>query len=288
MRVRHWEHLTGTMGVTAHGLGRWLAPAALIEAPNGFSEELWLPEIPETVLAVRIFGAKVRRCFGAGGESGPGRNFALQPAGTPNAFLSPGAIRFGHVLLSPELIDRAAECRGCGRVSGRLRDDLMFVACPTVEQATRLYLTRAFDRAAPPSMLEMEARALLLLDVLLALHLSVRVPARGGLASWQERRATEYLSDNLAEDVSLETLAGVAGLSTFHFARQFKRSTGVPPHAFLRRLRCEKAKELLANTDLSIGEIGATVGYETPQAFARMFRVEVGVSPSEYRLGWRS
>jgi AraC-like DNA-binding protein len=48
-------------------------------------------------------------------------------------------------------------------------------------------------------------------------------------------------------------------------------------------LRCEKAQELLLATDLSIGDVAAAVGYETPQAFARMFRAEVGASPSDWR-----
>jgi len=113
------------------------------------------------------------------------------------------------------------------------------------------------------------------------------VPVRGGLAGWQERRATEYLASHMAEDVTLDALAGVAGLSTFHFARQFKQSTGLPPHAYLRRLRCGRAKDLLIATDLSITEIAAKVGYETPQAFARMFRAETGASPSDYRRGRR-
>lgn len=104
-----------------------------------------------------------------------------------------------------------------------------------------------------------------------------------GLAPWQVRRTTEYLAENLDLDVPLETLAAMVGLSPFHFARQFKRSTGLPPYARLRQLRCERAKEHLTASDRSIGEIAAMVGYETPQAFARMFRVEVGLSPSEYR-----
>jgi AraC family transcriptional regulator len=114
------------------------------------------------------------------------------------------------------------------------------------------------------------------------------VPVRGGLAGWQERRATEYLRSHMAEDVTLDALAGVAALSTFHFARQFKQSTGLPPHAYLRRLRCERAKELLLGTNLPVTEIAAQVGYETPQAFARMFRAGVGASPSDYRRERRS
>lgn len=117
---------------------------------------------------------------------------------------------------------------------------------------------------------------------------SMRARQKGGLASWQERRTIEYLAHNLAEDFTLETLAVLTGLSVFHFARIFKQTTGLPPHAYLRNLRCEKAKELLVGSAQPVTEIAAQVGYDTPQAFARMFRAEVGVSPSEYRRERRS
>lgn len=111
---------------------------------------------------------------------------------------------------------------------------------------------------------------------------------RGGLAPWQQRRATEYLADHLAESISLRQLADTTGLSPFHFARMFRQSTGLPPHAYQRRLRCERARELLASTELSVGEISAAVGYDTPQAFARMFRAATGASPTRHRREQRS
>lgn len=112
--------------------------------------------------------------------------------------------------------------------------------------------------------------------------------ARGGLAPWQERRTVEYLRSTLAEDVTLDRLAEIANLSSFHFARMFRLSTGLPPFAYQRRLRCERARELLVETDLPITEIAAQVGYDTPQAFARMFRGEAGMSPSAYRQEHRN
>jgi AraC family transcriptional regulator len=114
-----------------------------------------------------------------------------------------------------------------------------------------------------------------------------RLPAprlsRGGLATWQVRRCTEYLAAHVTENVGLQELAALVGLSPFHFARAFKQSTGVPPHRYQLNLRIERAKTLLELTEASVTDIAFSVGYESTQALSRMFRREVGVSPSDYR-----
>lgn len=109
------------------------------------------------------------------------------------------------------------------------------------------------------------------------------VQSISGLPPWRLKRAIAALSEPDCCQLSLSELADDVGLSPAHFSRAFKRSTGLPPHAFMRRQRSEQAKVLLTDSKLSIQEIAAAVGYETPQAFARMFRAEVGTSPSEYR-----
>lgn len=113
-------------------------------------------------------------------------------------------------------------------------------------------------------------------------------PSPMGLAPWQVRRAVEFLETHFADNLSLSMVAQVVQLSPFHFARGFKLATGMPPHAYLRRIRCDRARQLLDATDLAITEIAARVGYETPQAFARMFRAETGASPTGYRRERRS
>lgn len=106
---------------------------------------------------------------------------------------------------------------------------------------------------------------------------------KGGLAPWQVRRTTEVLRGELADNVSLNRLAGEVGLSAFHFARAFKQSTGLPPHRYRTRLRLEKACLLLETTDDAVTDIALQVGYESSQALARIFAKELGVTPSAWR-----
>ena len=84
-------------------------------------------------------------------------------------------------------------------------------------------------------------------------------------------------------ELSLADIAGAAYLSEFHFARLFKKITGATPHAYLAALRNERARRLLAETDLSIGEIGARVGYTSQSHFTKVFRAASGLTPKAFR-----
>lgn len=139
------------------------------------------------------------------------------------------------------------------------------------------------DLSTPTSLLFAEGAALVILAELARLADKPVEQARGGLAPWAARRVVEYLHAHLAEEVSLVELAAVANLSPFHFARMFKRTLGVAPHAYQRGLRCERAKMLLAQTRHSVTGIAFDVGYESSQSFARMFRAETGMSPIDWR-----
>lgn len=101
----------------------------------------------------------------------------------------------------------------------------------------------------------------------------------GRLAPWQLRRATEYLLDNLADDINLEHLAATVDLSKSHFARGFRESTGTPPHRWLLSARIDRAKSLLLASKLSLAEIALEVGFADQSHFTRTFTKFVGVSP---------
>jgi len=133
------------------------------------------------------------------------------------------------------------------------------------------------------SRLYADGAAMLLVAELLRMADMPLVLHRGGLAPWQLRRATEMIAVSAGTDVPLATLAAEVGLSPFHFARAFKTSTGIPPHAWQRARRIDLAKALLETSDLPVTEIAFEVGYESSQALARLFQRSVGVSPSQWR-----
>jgi AraC family transcriptional regulator len=107
--------------------------------------------------------------------------------------------------------------------------------------------------------------------------------SRVGLVDRRIRLAVELMHAHLDRDLPLEEIADAAHLSPFHFARLFKKLTGATPHAYLASLRAARARELLAETDLSVTEVGARVGYMSSSHFAKAFRQATGLPPRAYR-----
>ena len=104
---------------------------------------------------------------------------------------------------------------------------------------------------------------------------------RGRLEGRFLKSAVEFAHDNLAQPLSLEQMATQAHLSPFHFARQFKATTGVSPHQFLMQLRIERAQELLASGHTSTQAAFAT-GFYDQSHFVRVFKRATGVTPKSF------
>lgn len=117
-------------------------------------------------------------------------------------------------------------------------------------------------------------------------HLPLPTPAsqaRGGLSPAAMRRVRDHIDAHLSHSIELVELSEIAGLSVFHFARQFKHSEGVTPHHYLVSRRVERARELLAATNLSLSEIAFAVGFADQSHLTRHFRQIVRMTPGQFR-----
>jgi len=117
-----------------------------------------------------------------------------------------------------------------------------------------------------------------------AISTSGPVTFTGGLSAKRLRQVTDFIADNYSRDLKLNELAHIAGMSSFHFAREFKRTTGTTPHQYLIKFRIERAKALLAKNELPLIEVGLRSGFSHQSHFTRLFRRLTGTTPHSYRL----
>ncbi|MGI5214259.1 helix-turn-helix transcriptional regulator [Plantactinospora sp. CA-290183] len=100
------------------------------------------------------------------------------------------------------------------------------------------------------------------------------------------RRARDHVDRHYAEPLDLETIAGVAGISKYHFQRLFTATYGLSPAAHLSRRRVERAQDLLRATNLTVTEVCHAVGFASLGSFSSRFRELVGETPSEFQRRW--
>ncbi|MEL1266354.1 AraC family transcriptional regulator [Pseudoxanthomonas putridarboris] len=195
-----------------------------------------------------------------------------------------GPIGVSHVFLSDERL-RA----GAGQIGGGDEVELLARVGFDDPVAARVMemLGREADVADSSSRLFVEQATDLLVTQLLRGHSSrgaiQPAEARRGLATWQVKKVTAYMRERLGAPIGLDDLAGVAGLSRYHFCTAFRQATGSTPHEWLVRLRIERARQLLADATLPVTDIALSVGYETPSSFAAAFRRISGTTPTAYR-----
>jgi AraC-like DNA-binding protein len=133
----------------------------------------------------------------------------------------------------------------------------------------------------------------------LQLHTRPRLDAidKGAIAAEQEqhrelparmlKNIEEYIDLNLQKNLSVEELASHLRMSTSYFARSFRSSVGLTPHAYVMRRRLLHAQELIASTDLPLIDIAVATGFADQSHFSRRFHQMTGVSPRTYRVRHR-
>jgi len=112
-------------------------------------------------------------------------------------------------------------------------------------------------------------------------------PVRGGLSGVTIRKIRGFIDAHLGEPIDVAALARIAGLSVFHFSRQFRLSTGLTPHRYVMQRRLDGARVLLETTQLPLSEIAAATGFADQGHLTRRFRQRDGTTPHQHRQSRR-
>ena len=108
-------------------------------------------------------------------------------------------------------------------------------------------------------------------------------PVRGGLTGHQLRRIKEFVDAQVSKEIGISELAGLIGLSQFHFIRAFKHSVGLSPYQYVLSERIRVAKEMLSERHRSIDDVAHAVGFSGTSQLNRVFRKLIGVTPTVFR-----
>lgn len=212
------------------------------------------------------------------------------PSGQPFSARIKGDSEQLAIYLDPSLVLRAADdaravaLRAVEVVEGCSPND-------PVVRSIGLALLAELEGSAPGGRLYTESLANVLAVHLLRHYTVAGDSAQrftGGLSGRTLRRVLAFISDNYESDLSLAELAGVAEMSTFHFAREFKRTTGTTPHQYLIKFRVERAKSMLTESEIPLVEISTRSGFSHQSHFTRLFHRLTGMTPNSYRLMFQS
>ena len=220
-----------------------------------------------------------------GATGAPGKLCVL-PADHQSAWVINGAIRLAHVYVSQEQF-----ALGCVTLLDReprelqLREITFF---DDEQQTRRFHQLIQLNWSEPGERLLTSSLASELLDHALLSQVGMRsgLQLKGGLAAYQRRQLVDMIEQQLAEPLNIGQLAAHCALSPYHFARMFRQSFGVPPHQYLLARRLARARDLLRNSAMGLGDIALACGFASASHFTNRFKQSMGATPGEYRAAF--
>jgi AraC family transcriptional regulator len=218
----------------------------------------------------------------------PVRQFAIMPAHSPILVEASAGVRTTVMCVFPP--DRFEQLIEIDRWTNELTAAFLGVRNPLVETLLdRLAREIMFPRARSETVLD--AIITLLTTELghIARHGAAGARRSGKLAPWQLDRLRKQVNETLHDgSINVADLAASCSISPRHLVRRFKESTGDTIHGYVRRLRLDRAKALLAADGVRLKDVAAELGFKTPSHFAAEFRQQTGCSPSEFRARLRA
>ncbi len=217
----------------------------------------------------------------------PGELLLIPPGLDTGTVVDLRAIDSFRISVSPPLMARAAEA-----IPGRSEmEDLRISAQKTGDEILKhLIFALIAEVSSADSATAAHANNI---GFTLAVHLVATFGATKGketnvsmtmpLPSWRLKRVLNYIEDHLGDELDLEVLSKVAGLSRMYFGAQFREATGTSPHRYVLNRRVAASLALLRDTERSIEEVARRSGFKSDTHFIKVFRKIVGISPGNWR-----
>jgi AraC-like DNA-binding protein len=233
----------------------------------------------EYVIGTMTEGAERLSIRGGEHVAAKGDLILIEP-GEPHSNRSAGSGRFGYVVMYVPVPLMAQAVRDLGEGEGA---PLPSFGKPVARMKglDRRLLDAHRRLSAPSNRLEQESLFLLFLAGLLSQPGLGGKSKDGAAEQHRIRRARAYLDERYREPASLQALARVAGLSPFHFLRNFRAQVGLPPSAYQTHRRVAEAKRLLRG-GCSIAEAAVELGFVDQSHLSRHFQRIVGTTPGRY------
>jgi|SRR5579883_2523675 len=224
-------------------------------------------------------GRQIRRRCGrrllSGGQPGI---LCIMPAGEDSDWDVAGPVEMLHFYFSDRDIEAAVgdEWRGNRRIQ-----EATFVREPIITDLMRALLRLDWDRGADRIVISHLALSLIALVLKVDGENGGRT-RKGGLPPRVLCKINEFIQANMDKALTVSELAGLSGLSPFHFSRAFREATGLAPHRYVMQRRIERAAALIKLGDKPLAEIALETGHSSQSHLARRFREQFGVSPTDY------
>lgn len=279
-----WREWASPSGARAGGLRH--LPGAIVQSWSGSESRMVQPPLDHHLIVLHQGGPKrVHRSHGnlVRSVNVPMNSCTTVEAGHPYEWSTEGPIAFIHIYVEPQRFAGLI-----GRVFGRDPAGVGFgERIGQYDTLTaQLALALAQDDSEDPAWLLAADYYLDALLVRLAStsHYGVDVAAeRLPLAPSTVKRVRDYILAHLAEQITLDDLASVAGYSRYHFVRAFRDATGHPPYGYVITQRIAHAQQMLLASNDSVAAIAHDCGFATHAQFSKKFKEIVGTSPAAFR-----
>jgi AraC family transcriptional regulator len=255
------------------------APAAELTPPALSHHRLVLFSRPPEALDLRYDGVKRH-------VPPPAGAIALVPAGSPVKWRWSGCFDWLHIFLEPSLVARVAAVEFNLDPARLTVPPLDCLDLPDLRAVMGLVDAELCSGGAGGRLAADSLASVLAVHLIRHLLAPRRLERRrdGALPRGRLRAVVEFIEEHLEAGATLEQTAEVARLSSYHFARQFKAATGLPPHQYLIMRRVERAKDLLrAGADLALAQVAARAGFSDQSQLSHHFKRLVGVTPGQFR-----